>query len=354
MWVSGPGSVAGVAIVFGEFLVQLLGEGLPASVWGIAAIGCFAAINLRGVRWGGGTQVLLTGAKILGLLCLVGGSLLFGDAVAPAPATDSAGEGWMGFFRLVGLGVAAVLFTYDGWLDVTHVAGEVEAPRRNLPLGLTLGVGGITLLYLIVNYAFLRVLPLDAMRAEPTTIGATVATMAFGATGGRLVTGLMTVAIFGALGGLVMTLPRIFYTVAAQYEPQARHTPLAGFFRGLSTVSPATGVPTGAIIFTAVFASAALLFFGSFGRLVTFLLVPLQLANILLVSAVFPLRRRRGAAAEAYRTPGYPLVPLAFMGVMTLFLVSAVVYNPLDTVIGLLLTATGVPVYFWISRQAAA
>ncbi len=354
MWVSGPGSVAGVAIVFGEFVVQLLGAGgLPASVWGIAAIGVFAAINLRGVQWGGRAQVLLTAAKILGLLCLVGGSLLFADAVAPTPIPAGSSGGWIAFLRLVGLGVAAVLFTYDGWLDVTHVAGEVDAPRRNLPLGLALGVGGITVLYLVVNYAFLRVIPLDAMRAEPTTIGATIATLTFGVTGGRLVTGLMTVSIFGALGGLVMTLPRIFYTVAAQYAPQAERTPLAGFFRGLSAVSPGTGVPAGAIIFTAVLSSIALLVFGTFGRLVTFLLVPLQLANILLVSAVFPLRRRRRADAAAYRTPGYPVVPLVFMGVMAMFLVSAVIYNPFDTLIGLVLTATGIPVYFWISRAAA-
>ena len=256
--------------------------------------------------------------------------------------------------RLVSLGVAAVLFTYDGWLDVTHVAGEVDAPRRNLPLGLALGVGGITVLYLVVNYAFLQVIPLDAMRAEPTTIGATIATLAFGVTGGRFVTGLMTVSIFGALSGLVMTLPRIFYTVAAQHAPQGERTPLAGFFRGLSAVSPRTGVPAGAIIFTAVLSSIALLVFGSFGRLVTFLLVPLQLANILLVSAVFPLWRRRRADADAYRTPGFPVVPLIFMGVMAMFLVSAVIYNSFDTLIGLLLTATGIPVYCWISRSAAA
>jgi APA family basic amino acid/polyamine antiporter len=351
MWVSGPGSVAGVAIVFGEFLVQLLGGGGPsAAVWGIAAIGAFTLINLRGVAWGGRTQVALTAAKILGLLCLVGGALFLADA-APAATADGAGSGdWLGMFRLVGLGVAAVLFTYDGWLDVTHVAGEVDAPRRTLPLGLVLGVGGITLLYLVVNYAFLRVLPLDAMRAAPTTIGASVATLSFGDTGGRLVTALMTVSIFGALGGLVMTLPRIIYTVAAHYESSARRTPLAPFFRGLATVSPVTAVPSGAILFIAIFSSIALLFFGSFDRLVTFLLVPLQLANILLVSAIFPLRRRRHReAADSYRTPGFPVVPLLFIGVMAVFLASAIVYNPLDTLIGLLLTATGIPVYLWLT-----
>ena len=234
------------------------------------------------------------------------------------------------------------------------MAGEVREPHRNLPLGLALGVGGITLLYLIVNYAFLRVMPLDAMRAEPTTIGATIATLTFGPTGGRLVIGLMTVSIFGALGGLIMTLPRLFYAATSQYEPQAAHTPFAPFFRMLSSVSPTTGVPTGAIMFTAVFSAIALIFFGSFGRLVTFLLVPLQLANILLVSAVFRLRRGRQPDHQTYRTPGYPFVPLIFIGVMAMFLVSAVIYNPFDTLIGLLLTATGVPVYFWLSRQAAA
>ena len=162
MWVSGPGSVAGVAIVLGEFAAHLPGapSGVSARTWGVLAIAAFALVNLCGVRWGGRTQVSLTTVKIAGLLALVLGSLLFAIPAPPTAAGEAAkaqGGSLMGFLRLMGLGVAAVLFTYDGWIDVSHVGGEVREPAKHLPLALGLGVGGLTLLYLVVNFAYLRV-----------------------------------------------------------------------------------------------------------------------------------------------------------------------------------------------------
>lgn len=355
MWVSGPGSVAGIAIVFGEFVVLLLGDGaVSAPVVGAGAIAVLALVNLRGVEWGGWTQVGLTAAKVAGLLALVLGSLLLADAAPPPPSTI-AGEtsGWLGFIRVVGLGVAAVLFTYDGWVDVANMAGEVRRPRRSLPWGLALGVTGISLLYLLVNYAYLRVVPLEAMRATPTTVANRVAEAAFGAAGGSALNALITLSIFGALGGLVMTQPRLFYAMATRYEPAASRSGLGPFFRGLSRVSGTTAVPTGAILFCAALSIVAIFFFGSFSRLVTFFVVPLQLSNILVVAAVFRLPRGTPGPDE-YRTPGYPLIPLVFIAVMAMFLVSAVVYQPVDTLIGVGLTLTGVPVYRRLARSPGA
>src|SRR5262249_6608881 len=221
IWVAGPGSIAGVAIVFGEFLTRF-GFGFERwspQVWGAAAIAFFVGINLLGVRWGGRTQVLLTAAKVAGLLGLVAGSLLFADAVHPASAPAGVGGGGGGplaFVRFVGLGIGAVLFTYDGWIDVSYLGAEIERPQRNLPLGLACGVAGITLLYLIVNFAYLRVVPLDAMRAAPAAVAIEVSRAAFGTRGAVWLNMLIMVSIFGALGGLVMTLPRLFFTAAAQ------------------------------------------------------------------------------------------------------------------------------------------
>src|SRR5207247_3827529 len=122
----------------------------------------------------------------------------------------------------VGLGVAAVLSTYGGWIGVSHVGSEVREPAKHLPLALGLGVGGLALFYLVVNFAYLRVVPLEAMRAAPTTVATTVALAAFGPTGGRLLNVLMLVSILGALGGLVMTLPRLYYAAAEQYRDATR------------------------------------------------------------------------------------------------------------------------------------
>jgi APA family basic amino acid/polyamine antiporter len=309
-------------------------------------------VNLAGVEWGGRTQVMLTTVKVAGIAGLViGGLWLAAPAASVATAVSApAGEGGVfGFVRFTGLGIAAVLFTYDGWIDVSHVAGEVRNPRRDFPRGLGIGVAALTLLYLVVNVAYLRVVPLEEMRAAPATIATTVATAAFGPRGGPWLDALMVTSIFGALGGLVMTLPRLFYTLAAAHVDRATGVART-FFSGLSRISPRAAVPSGAIVFTALASIAALVFFGSFSRLVNFFVVPLQLANIAMVAALFRLRKRHGPPS-GYRTPGYPVTPIIYIVVMAGFLVSAVIYHPFDTLTGVALAFTGVPVYLWLTRR---
>ena len=279
------------------------------------------------------------------------GSLLLADpTVATVEPAAGAGSLWS-LLRLVGLGTAVVLFSYDGWLDVTHVAGEVVDPARTLPRGLVTGVGIIMVLYLFVNHAFLRVVPLMAMRDAPTLVAPAVALAAFGSRGAVLLNALMALSIFGALGGVMMTMPRLYYAAAGQYVGQVTGSAPGQFVRLLAGVSR-RDVPAGAILFCAVWSSAALLFFGSFRRIATFFVVPVQAANILMVAAVFRFRRRGLAAPGGYRTPGYPLVPLLYIGVLSLLLASAVAFNPTDTLIGVALTATGVPVHRWIMGRA--
>ncbi len=243
---------------------------------------------------------------------------------------------------MVGSGVAIVLFTYDGWLDVTHVAGEVADPRRTLPRGLALGVTGVMALYLVVNAAYLRVVPLDAMRAAPQAIAPTVAHAAFGSVGGAFLEALIIVSIFGALGGLVLTFPRLVFAGARRLPGSA--------CRALASASPRSGSPRVAIVFCAVTAIGALVVFQSFSKLVQFIVVPLQLSNIVIVASVFRLRRREGDSP--YRTPGYPMVPILYVVVLGALLVSTLVVKPLDSLIGVGLTATGIPVYFWLMRRA--
>jgi APA family basic amino acid/polyamine antiporter len=253
----------------------------------------------------------------------------------------------------VGLGVAVVLFAYDGWVDVSHVAGEVESPRRSLPLGLGLGVTFVTLLCLVVNYAYLRVVPLESMRADPSGVAGLLARAAFGQEGGRIVELLILVSILGAMGGLVMTLPRLYYAAASQYASSTESGGPTAFFRLLSSVS-SRGVPVGAVLFTALLATLALVTFSTFRRITTFFVVPLQVVNILMVASVFRLRRRTALAPDAYLAPGYPWLPAVYVFVLVLFLLSALVYNPVETLAGAALTATGLPFYLWIRGKERA
>jgi amino acid transporter len=256
-----------------------------------------------------------------------------------------------GFVNLVGLGIAAILFTYDGWIDVTHVSGEVRNPQRNLPMGLIAGVIAIIILYLLANYAYMRVLSLEEMRKSGDLIAARVSSEIFGAAGSRFLTLLITISSVGALGGLVMTVPRLFFAAASTYDQQlSHHHPVHWYFSALSRIYSQTAVPIGSILFSAAISILALLFFQSISRIITFLVVPLQSINILMVASIFRLRKRM-PVTTGYRTPGYPWTPLLFIVVIALFLISSILYKPGDTLIGILLTATGAPVYLWMKRD---
>ncbi len=355
VWVSGPGSVAGAAIVLGEFVRRLpvAPAAISATAWGALAIAAFAVVNLGGVRWGGRTQVALTVLKLAGVLALIGGSLVLATPSAATAAGRVSQGQWAGLLGLIGLGVPAVLFTYDGWLDVTHVAGEVKDPAKHLPVALGLGVGGLTLLYLLVNVAYLRIVPLETMRAIPTTaVAATVAAAAFGPRSADVLNVLIVVSILGALGGLVMTLPRLYYAAAEQYREATAPRRVSHVFRALAWVAPRRAVPVGSVLFTAALSITALCFFGTFRRIVTYFVVPVHVVNILFVASVFRLRRRFPGAAGAYRTPGYPLVPATYILVLALLLASAIVYNPLDTLLGIAMTSLGIPFYLWMRAPA--
>ncbi|MEN8261642.1 MAG: amino acid permease, partial [Pseudomonadota bacterium] len=311
--VSGPGAIAGVAILFGELANQVFGSGSSGMqlTWAAAAIIFFALINIRGTEWGGRTQIVLTSLKIIGLVTLIAGGLfLAAPATEPMAIADSLPreEGLIGFLRFAGLGVAIVLFTYDGWIDASNIAGEVKNPNRNFPIAMSVGVIMITLIYLLVNFTFLRVVPLNIMRENPTLVAPAVAEAAFGATGGTALSLLMWVSIFGALGGLIMTMPRLFYAAASEYAGLAAGTRLSPFFRAIAYFSPARSVPSGAILFAAGVSIATLFFFGSFSRIVTFFVVPFQFMNILMVSSIFKLRSMK-SGPESFRVPGYPVVP---------------------------------------------
>ncbi len=354
--VSGPGAIAGVAILFGQLANQMFGNGNAGLdlVWAIVAILFFSLINLRGVDWGGRTQIFLTAVKVTGLLALVvGGIFLAEPAVLTggSAAPPSEPEGAAGLLRFIGLGVAIVLFTYDGWIDASNVAGEVANPNRNFPIAMGAGVVLITLIYLLVNYAYLRVVPLEAMRAAPAEVAPAVAIAAFGPIAGSAINVLMWISIFGALGGLIMTLPRLFYAAAAEYTGRARGSMLAPFFATLAHLSPARSVPSGAILFAAAISIAALLFFGSFSRIVVFFVVPFQFMNALMVSTIFRLRPRL-STPDSFRVPLYPFVPALYILVTSVFIIVALIYNPLDTLIGVALTLAGAPVFYVLSKRS--
>ncbi|MBT5073274.1 MAG: amino acid permease, partial [Kordiimonadaceae bacterium] len=351
--ITGPGSIAGAAIFFGELANQVIGvEGDSLRLmWGALAIIFFAIINLQGIEQGGKTQIIITTAKLTGILALIFGAIFFASPIEWTGTNDSqnADISIWSTLQFIGLGVGIVLFTYDGWADASHLAGEVKNPKKNLPLGIGIGVLTVTVIYLLINYAFLSVVPLEFMRDNPTIIATTVAEAAFGSIGVSIFQVLIGISIFGALGGLVMSIPRLFYATISDFKDDAAKTFMKPFFNALSYLSPKTAVPSGSIIYSAMVAILFLLFFGSFADIVTFLMVPLQFINILIVSSIFVLRPRLSQKGD-FKTPFYPLVPAIFILTMSVLIITALIYKTEQSLYGIALSLSSIPVYLLLKK----
>lgn len=352
--ISGPGSIAGAAIFFGELANQVLGieNNSLRLAWGALIILFFSVINLRGVSQSGNTQVIITAAKLTGILALIFGAIFLASPIEWTGTTQQINSevNLWSTLQFIGLGVGIVLFTYDGWADASHLAGEVKNPKKNLPIGIGLGVLAVIAIYLLINYAFLSVVPLEFMRENPTIIATTVAEAAFGSIGSNIIQVLICISIFGAVGGLVMSIPRLFYATVSDFRDDASKTVVAPFFNALSKISPKTSVPSGAIIYSAMMAIFFLLFFGTFADIVTFLMVPLQFINIWIVSSIFILRPRL-SQDDDFKTPLYPVIPGIFIIAMSILIISALVYNTEQSLYGIALSLTSIPVYL-ILRKA--
>jgi basic amino acid/polyamine antiporter, APA family len=301
---------------------------------GIGAIALFTAINYRGVTAGAMVQKLFTLAKVAGLLVIICSAFLWsGKAVSTAPAMT-------GVFSLSSFGIALIasLLAYDGWVQLSFVAGEVRNPQRNMLLALALGSIVCIAIYVLANIAYLRVLTVSEIAASDH-VGATLAERVLGSRGGILVSLTILISIIGTLNGCFLTSPRVYFA-------QARD---GLFFRKFGEVHPRYQTPGFAILAQGIWA-VVLLVSGSYETLVDYALFALWLSYGLMVAGVIILRRTQPNLPRPYKMWGYPVTPVLFLAITGWFLVNMLRTRPVPSLAGLLLIATGVPVYFVWSR----
>jgi|TARA_B100000949_G_C14226813_1_gene427112 APA family basic amino acid/polyamine antiporter len=165
--------------------------------------------------------------------------------------------------------------------------------------------------------------------------------------GGKFISILLMVSILGALGGLIMTNPRLIYGMSAQFQSSGKFS----LFKFLSKVNSKTGAPSGSLLFMGAISIVALIYLQSFSRIVNFFVVPNHFFNILLVASIFKFRKKIDRKPQDYHTPFYPVTPILFIITILGFLFAAIIYRPQDTIIGILLTAIGIPFYLWFKER---
>ena len=338
-----PSALGAIAMIFAEYTRTFfdLGEA-GVRIVAALAIAVLALTNYRSLLWAAVIENTTTAAKVLALVGLAVIAFLFGDLAAGALGSGDLSFSpisWGGF----GVALIAVMWTYDGWADLTFIAGEVKDPGRTLPRALLGGTAVIMVVYLLVNLAYLWVLTLDEM-AGSTLVAADTATRIFGRAGAAAVGSLVMLSAFGALTGSMMTGPRIFWAMADDDL----------FFRPIAKVHPKYGTPHVAIILAALLGIGYVMI-RTFEQLADAFILGIWPFYALAVGAVFILRRRRPDADRPYRTIGYPIVPLIFLVASIGMLGNAVVEQPVSTLIGFGIILAGVPVYYlWKGRRPVA
>jgi basic amino acid/polyamine antiporter, APA family len=334
-----PSVLGAIAMIFAAYvgaftpLTDTAQRAIAASVILVLAAG-----NYRSVRWGAAVQNASTVAKVAALIGLALAAFAFGDPSLGAFGLESGATNvaWAG----LGAALIAVLWTYDGWADVTYVAGEVKDPARTLPRALIGGTFIVVLVYMAVNAAYLYVLRIDEMAAS-SLVAADAATRIFGAVGASAVAALVMLSTFGALNGAIMSGPRVFFALADD----------GLFFRRIAAVHPRFATPHAAI------ALAALLGIGyvsvrTFEELAAAFILGIWPFYILAVGAVFLLRRRYPHAERPYRAWGYPVVPIIFLAASVSMLGDALLRNTASTLLGFGIILSGVPVYYVWRRRS--
>jgi basic amino acid/polyamine antiporter, APA family len=345
-----PAAYGAISITSAEYLWRLAGaDGTqafvgPLSHAQVTAAGLVvlvAAVNYRGIQLGALIQNVSTVLKVVALLVLVAlgvwWGLTGGGRVEAAPAASVVTE--LSLVSAFGLAMVPVLWSYDGWSDVGFIGGEVRDPQRTLPRAFLAGTGLVAALYLLVNAAYLMVVPLDQMPGSKL-IAADVAQAVLGGVGVVFVSGAVALSTFGTLNGSMMTGPRIFYAMAEDRL----------FFRRFARVQPRHGTPGAAIVLSAVL-GVVFVSIRTFAELADQFVIGIWPFYALGVLSVFVLRRKRPDVERPYRAWGYPWVPAVFLAAAVFLLGNYLVSKPWLFLANVGVIATGIPVYWaWRSR----
>ncbi|HEV8266443.1 MAG TPA: amino acid permease [Gemmatimonadales bacterium] len=303
-----PAAIAAISVASAEFLGRLAAWPAAATPWaGLGFVALFTAINLIGVASGRWVQNLVTTAKVLALGGVVVIGFAAGSGVGWSGTLPSAPAG-LAVFGALAVAFQSVIWTYYGWVDAAKIAEEVVEPNRTLPRVFFGGIAIAAGLYLLLNAAFLNVLPLDKMAAS-NLVPADVAAAIFGSRGGVVMAVLALVVVLASLNGNVFVTPRVLFGLARDGLAPA---PLARVNAG--------GTPWVAMLVVAAVAGG-LAATGEFTKLLALAVAMLLLIDSFTVLSLFRLRARTPDAP--FRVPLYPVTPWLFIGINGALLVGA-------------------------------
>ncbi len=335
-WViSGSGSIAALAIALPTALANFFHlSDMATKIIAIILIIALTAYNCFGIKLGSILQNVSMVAKCIPIAIILFAGLILGkehpDLSLVPEGTDPTFGGMIG---MIAFATVATLWAYEGWTNLNPVAEEMKNPGRDLPKALILGIGVITVIYALFNFAIYKVLPADqvvsSIESGDIYLGTQVADKLFGGAGGGLILATQLIAIFGSLNGMIIAFPRYYYDMAAEKHFFKNHAKLNKF-----------GVPQVALISQAVI-SCILVMLRSLDELTSLVVFAGMLYNVLVIAAVVVYRKKFPDLKRPYKAWGYPVTVVIAIILFFALMINTLVEDPKTAITGLIVPVMG-------------
>ena len=335
------GGMAAVTVTFARYLLELTGWQVSERIIVVVTIVVLTIVNCMGVKLGSRMQSILMVLKIGAIAGLIAAGLFLVRSPHPLlhPALDRPPS--FDLLTAVGAAMIPVLFAFGGWQTTNFIAEEIKDPRRNLSRALVLGVAGVIILYVGVNFVCVRTLGPQGL-ADTRAPATAVMRVAMGDSGAKLIALGIAVSTLGFLSQSVLTAPRVYFAMARD----------GLFFRDVAKVTRKTHVPAVAIVVQSIWTIVVALS-GRYDQILNYVVSMDFLFFGLTGATLFVFRRRqRNSDPMGYRAPGHPFTTAVFVLVSWLVVINTLFKYPKNSLLGMFILLLGIPVYgFWAAKQ---
>lgn len=336
-----PAQIGALSSIFGVQFVSLFGVNAKyANPIAILLVLFLLAINLIGTKFSSKMQSVITVLKVIPIVLIIIWGFFNQNKIA-APILPLTVGNNISFPNAISQGLLSALFAFEGWIVVTNLANEVKNPEKDLSRAIIWGLSAITLIYVLINYTFLTVLPIhELVNNDNAAFEASI--KLFGQFGGKLVTIGILISVYGAVNAFMLTGMRTPYILAQDN--------LLPFSNKIGKANINTGVPViGALIVDAI--AIVMILLGNFTVLTDMLVFVMWTFNTMLSIAVIILRKREPKLRRPFKVPLYPIIPLiSILG--GIFIVISTIINQFTlSIIGIGLTIFGLPIYFYMQKE---
>ena len=358
--IAGSGAIAALAFIFSQSVNTLVEFPNPfaayhdisisnfifpfadsgVKIFAILVVAVLTVLNIRGLKPGALLNNIVTLAKISGIVLL----MMAGFFYSKSTSTVAQASTVVSNTSIISSFLAAMLsalWAYDGWAQITFIAGEIKNPQQKLPYAIVGGVTIATLLYVLVNYSFMQVLS-PAQLAETTQnqiAGVRVAGVIMGQTGTVIISTLIMTCTFGAVNACIMVYARLYYRMAQEQR----------FFGSAANIHSSYQTPHVALLWSGLW-SSVLIISGTFDFLTNLVVFSSYIFFGLTGWALIKMKRNKMITAKVI---GYPVTPILFILFSLALIINTLITEPKQSLIGILLVLSGIPFYWYFKKRMA-